>query len=207
MPGSITSDIVGGRGAPPSTREFGGSDGDAGGRGASRRASITGLFVLLAAIFSILILLKRASRPRIASLGRVPATDRFVDASRYPEGEAVPHVVVLRVESGLFYFNAENVKDEVLLRVRQGERVKLVVIDLSTSPNIDLAGVRMLGQLHDQLKQAGVFLGLAEVHGSLRDLAQAEGLHTRIPGADQRLGVAALIQRCEDAATQIRTYA
>jgi cytochrome c oxidase subunit 3 len=49
MPGSITSDIVGGRGAPPSTREFGGSDGDAGGRGASRRASITGLFVLLAA--------------------------------------------------------------------------------------------------------------------------------------------------------------
>ena len=47
MPGSITTDIVGGRGAPPATTGFGGGDGDS--RGASRRASITGLLVLLAA--------------------------------------------------------------------------------------------------------------------------------------------------------------
>jgi cytochrome c oxidase subunit 3 len=50
MPGSITTDIIGGRGAPPTTAGFGGGgDGDSGGRGASRRASITGLLVLLAA--------------------------------------------------------------------------------------------------------------------------------------------------------------
>src|SRR5689334_21143280 len=48
MPGSITTDIVGGRGAPPAATGFGG-DGDSSGRGASRRASITGLLVLLAA--------------------------------------------------------------------------------------------------------------------------------------------------------------
>src|SRR5256885_17272254 len=48
MPGSITTDIVGGRGAPPATAGFGGG-GDGEGRGASRRASITGLLVLLAA--------------------------------------------------------------------------------------------------------------------------------------------------------------
>src|SRR5229473_702768 len=49
MPGSITTDIIGGSGAPPATTGFGGDDGDSGGRGASRRASITGLLVLLAA--------------------------------------------------------------------------------------------------------------------------------------------------------------
>jgi cytochrome c oxidase subunit 3 len=48
MPGSSTTDIIGGRGAPPSTPGFGGDD-DAGSRGSSRRASITGLMVLLAA--------------------------------------------------------------------------------------------------------------------------------------------------------------
>jgi len=47
MPGSLTTDIAGGQGAPPSTPGFGG--GDSGGRGASRRASFTGLMVLLAA--------------------------------------------------------------------------------------------------------------------------------------------------------------
>jgi cytochrome c oxidase subunit 3 len=47
MAGSITTDIAGGRGAPPVARDFG--DGEGGGRGAHRRASITGLMVLLAA--------------------------------------------------------------------------------------------------------------------------------------------------------------
>ena len=48
MAGSITSDIVGGVTVPP-VQGLGGGDGEPGGRGAHRRASITGLFVLLAA--------------------------------------------------------------------------------------------------------------------------------------------------------------
>ena len=46
---SITSDIAGGVAPPPTTQGFGGGDGEPGGRGAHRRASITGLMVLLAA--------------------------------------------------------------------------------------------------------------------------------------------------------------
>jgi cytochrome c oxidase subunit 3 len=48
MASSITSDIIHGT-PPPPTRNFGGGDGDPGGRGAHRRASMTGLLVLLAA--------------------------------------------------------------------------------------------------------------------------------------------------------------
>jgi SulP family sulfate permease len=149
--------------------------------------------VLLAAIFSILMLLRGASRPRIALLGRLTGTDRFVDSARYSESEMAANILVLRVESGLFYFNAQPVKEEILRHTRQRDPVKLVVIDLSTSANIDLAGVRMLGELDEQLKQAGVSLKLAEVHGAVRDLSQAEGLHTRIQGIDRRLSIAALI--------------
>jgi MFS superfamily sulfate permease-like transporter len=151
--------------------------------------------VLLAAIFSILLLLKRASRPRIALLGRLPGTDRFVDSSRYLESEAIPQVLILRVESGLFYFNAQNVKNEVLERVHQQSMVDLVVIDLSTSANIDLAGVRMIRELDEQLARAGASLALAEVHGDVRDLMQAEELETDIPGIAQRMRIAALIEQ------------
>jgi len=158
--------------------------------------------VLLAAIFSLLMLLKGASRPRIAVLGRLTGTDRFVDSSRYSESERVANVLVLRVESGLFYFNAQPVKNEILRHVHQCEPVKLVVIDLSTSPNIDLAGVRMLGELEEQLTQLGVSLKLAEVHGAVRDLFQAERLHTRIGGIDQRLSIAALIEQRNGALSQ-----
>jgi SulP family sulfate permease len=151
--------------------------------------------VLLAAIFSILVLLKRASHPRIAFLGRLPGTDRFADSLRYPESEVTPKVLVLRVEAGLFYFNAQNVKNEVLERMRQHGAVELVVIDLSTSANIDLAGVRMIRELEEQVARVGASLALAEVHGEVRDLMQAEGLEIRIPGIAQRMRIAALIEQ------------
>jgi len=151
--------------------------------------------VLLAAIFSILLLLKRASRPRITFLGRLPGTDRFADSSRYLETEATPQVLVLRVEAGLFYFNAQNVKNQVLEGVRQHGAVELLVIDLSTSANIDLAGVRMIRELEEQVARAGAALALAEVHGDVRDLMRAEGLETRIPGIAQRMKIAALIEQ------------
>jgi cytochrome c oxidase subunit 3 len=49
MAGSLTHDVLKGPPPPPIDRGWGGDDGDTGGRGASRRASFTGLFVLLAA--------------------------------------------------------------------------------------------------------------------------------------------------------------
>jgi len=153
--------------------------------------------VLLAAIFSLVVLLRRASRPRIAVLGRLEGSDRFVDMSRNPESKQVPGTLVVRIESGLFYFNAENVHSEILDHVRRKGSVNLVIIDLSTSPNIDLGGARMLGQLHEKLTKSGVSLKLAEVHGSARDLLQAEGLHTRIFGIEQRLQTAALLHKRE----------
>ena len=155
--------------------------------------------VLLAAIFSILLLLRRASHPKITVLGKLRGTDGFADSTRYPESEAIPKVLVLRVEAGLFYFNAQNVKNEVLEHTRRQGVVELVVIDLSTSANIDLAGVRMLSELDEQVAQAGASLALAEVHGDVRDLLHAEGLETRIPGIAQRMSIAALIEQRERA--------
>jgi cytochrome c oxidase subunit 3 len=49
MAGSLTHDVLKGPPPPPVDRGWGGGDSDSGGRGASRRASFTGLFVLLAA--------------------------------------------------------------------------------------------------------------------------------------------------------------
>jgi high affinity sulfate transporter 1 len=149
--------------------------------------------VLLAALFSIVILLSRASHPRVALLGRMPGMDRFADSSRYPEVEMMPGTLVLRVEAGLFYFNVQNVRMDLLQHLRQRSPVDLLVIDLSTSANIDLAGVRMLSELDEELKQTGASLALAEVHGDVRDLLHAEGLASRIPGIAQRTRIGALV--------------
>ena len=150
--------------------------------------------VLLAAIFSILLLLKRTSHPRIAELKRLPTTGGFVDCSRYPEAFAVPQVLVLRVESGVFYFNAQNVRSYITSQITNRVEIKLVVVDLSTSANVDLAGARMLAELEEHLTQAGISLKLAETHGDVRDVLHAQGLEERVEGAGQRSDVETLIE-------------
>jgi high affinity sulfate transporter 1 len=154
--------------------------------------------VLLAAIVSILLLLRRASYPRIVMLGRLPGSDRFADLSRYPESKPVAHVLILRIEAGLFYFNTQNVQNEILSHVNRQSGIQLLIIDLSTSANIDLAGVRMLGQLNRQVSQTGVVLSLAEVHGEVRGFLQADGLAAQIPGVAHRMGIEALLTALEN---------
>ncbi len=145
--------------------------------------------VLLAAVFSLLLLLKRASNPRIADLGRLPGTDHFVDIFRASEAELLPDVLALRIETPLLYFNVENVRKEILGRSATGSAIRIVVLDLSASPNIDLAGVRMLGQLHKELQTTGIAFRLAGVHGNVRELLQMEKLDSIIEGAAARKDV------------------
>ncbi|MRR59199.1 MAG: SulP family inorganic anion transporter, partial [Deltaproteobacteria bacterium] len=70
--------------------------------------------ILLAAIFSILLLLKQASRPRITVLGRFPGSNRFGEVARYPETKPVPGVLALRVEAAFLYFNSQNILEEIV---------------------------------------------------------------------------------------------
>src|SRR4029077_9678243 len=63
--------------------------------------------VLIGAIISVVQLLRRASRPHVAFLGRIPGTRRFSDMARNPDNEPVSDALLVRVESSLLYFNAE----------------------------------------------------------------------------------------------------
>lgn len=150
--------------------------------------------VLLAAVFSLVLLLTRIARPHTAVLGRFPGRDRFGEIARHPENLTIPGVLAYRVDGGLFYFNAEFVRAELLRLVRaQSPPVKLVVFDLGSSPLIDMAAARMLRSLHRELKAEGTVFKLAEVHGIARDVLRAEGLEAVIGDIEQRKSVAVLV--------------
>lgn len=150
--------------------------------------------LLLAAIFSLAMLLRWAANPHTAVLGRIPGTDRFGDVERHPENETTPGVLLFRAEGGLYYFNVETVKERFLEAVARHEGpLELVVFDLSTSPQIDLAGVRMLGELHDRMAERGVEMELAEAHASVRELLRAEGMEKRFGSIDRATTCAGIL--------------
>jgi len=138
--------------------------------------------ILLAALASILLLLARVSRPHVAFLGRIPGTNSYSDIARHPENEPLPNAIAFRPEASLLYVNADAILECVSDRLRQSDasKVRLVVCDLSASPYIDLAGARILHQLHDDLGQRGVRLRVVGAHGAVRDLLRADGIVEKI---------------------------
>jgi anti-anti-sigma regulatory factor len=132
--------------------------------------------VLLASIASIFLLLARASRPNVAFLGRLPGSGRYSDRARHDGVERLAGVVAFRPEASLLYINAETILDTVLMALRRSPETRLVACDLSASPSIDLAGARMLRDLHDELASRRVAFCIVGAHAQLRDLLRAEGL-------------------------------
>jgi high affinity sulfate transporter 1 len=131
--------------------------------------------VLLAAIVSILLLLRRAAHPHVARLGRVSGTGRYSDCSRNPDNVPVPAVLIVRVEASLMYFNASHVRDAVrALVAAEGPALRLVVWDLSTSPYVDIAGARLLGEVQKELAARDIALRVVDAHASVRDLLRTE---------------------------------
>jgi high affinity sulfate transporter 1 len=137
--------------------------------------------ILTAALASVLLLLARASRPHVAFLGRIPGTDSYSDMERHPENEPLPGVIAFRPESSLIYVNADSVLEAVHSRLGAAapSAVRLVVCDLSASPFIDLAGARMLHDLHGELAARSIALRVVGAHGRVRDLLRAEGLDAK----------------------------
>jgi high affinity sulfate transporter 1 len=131
--------------------------------------------VLLAAIVSMLLLIHRTANPHVARLGRVPGTRRYSDCERNPDNELVPGVLIVRVEAALLYFNATHVREQVrALVASEGDALRLVVWDLSTSPYVDIAAARMLGEVQRELAARGADLRIVEARATVRDLLRAE---------------------------------
>jgi high affinity sulfate transporter 1 len=143
--------------------------------------------ILLAALASIVLLLFRASRPNVAFLGRIPGTNSYSDLARHPENEPLPGVIVFRPEASLIYVNTDAVLEAVLNRLRQTAPtdIRLVVCDLSAAPYVDLAGSRMLRDLHAELASRGIGLRIVGAHGLARDLLRADGVEDKVGGLDR----------------------
>lgn len=134
--------------------------------------TLPGLFIGIG--MSLVLLLYRAYAPHIATLGLVPGSrGQYGDVARHPENEQAPGVTVLRVDSGIFFANAEHVRTTVRdAAARPGTRA--VVLDMESTPSVDVSAIRMLAELREDLQVRGGRLVLARDLGQVRDLMRRE---------------------------------
>lgn len=136
--------------------------------------------VVLGLILSLGTVIARASRPHIAVLGRLPGTEHFRDVERY-KGETLPHLLMLRIDAGMFFGNAEVITDQVLQAVQPATR-QLVLV-MSAVNQIDTTGLYALLELDRNLAAQGIQLHLSEVKGPVMDrLRQSDLLPVQLSG-------------------------
>jgi SulP family sulfate permease len=147
--------------------------------------------ILLAALASILLLLARVSRPHVAFLGRVPHTNNYSDLARHPENEPLNGVIAFRPEASLIYVNTDAVLEAVLNRLNEvaSPAIRLVICDLSAAPYLDLAGSRMLHELHAILASRAITLRIIGAHGTARDLLRADGVEDKVGAIGRALTI------------------
>ena len=154
--------------------------------------------VMIGAVISLVQLIRRASRPHVALLGRIPGTRRFSDRERHPDNEADSRRADLpaRVEPALFQHGPCAATIIVDTRARRSRRRrKLVVLDLSASPRVDLQSAHTLAGLADELGKRGIRVQAVEARSSVRDRLRRNGVDAKLGGINQIDTVANVVRR------------
>jgi SulP family sulfate permease len=152
------------------------------------------LGVMIGAVISFVQLVHASSRPHVALLGRIPGSRRFSDCERHQDNQLIPEVMIFRPESGLVYFNVDNVCDAILSRVHtEPTPPKLVVLDLSAAPLVDMQSAYTLAGMADELIAKHIRFQAVEPRSSVRDRLRHEGVDSKLGGVNRFTTVADVI--------------
>jgi len=150
--------------------------------------------VLIAAITTLILLIKSVTKPHVAFLGRIPGTKRYTDVSRHPDNEIMPGILLFRVESSILYFNVENIRVLVWAKIlSSGNSLKTVIWDLSTSPFVDREGAKLIKRLYEDLKAKEISLRIAEAHADVRDMLRSEEIEHLLGHISRKVSIDELV--------------
>ena len=135
--------------------------------------------LLLAVVISVVLLLDRQSRP-----GSTVRTE--------------PGLLVFRLDAPLLFINAKLVRDRVReLLDSAPEPVRIVLLDLRFTPDLDVESVNVLAALHQELAGRRVALWLGNVRADTHRVLRRSGLAAAV-------GEARLYRTLADAAPDLR---
>ncbi|KAK0577135.1 hypothetical protein LWI29_028302 [Acer saccharum] len=126
--------------------------------------------LLIAVSISFAKILLQVTRPRTAILGKVPRTTVYRNIQQYPEATKVPGVLIVRVDSAIYFSNSNYIKDRILrwltdeeerLKAASLSRIQFLIVEMSPVTDIDTSGIHALEELLRSLEKRDIQLVLA----------------------------------------------
>ena len=137
--------------------------------------------VLAGVVISFVLLIRSASRPHIAVVGRVGDSEHFRNIERH-KVKTSPAVLAIRVDESMYFVNTRFIETFVLDRVAEAPTVEHVLLICTATNFIDTSGLVMLEELSGNLLEADITLHLAEVKGPVMDKLRDTGFYQNMKG-------------------------
>ena len=152
--------------------------------------------LLIAVFLSIIMVVYVASRPHLAVLGADPSRPHiYSDSAHHPENNPIPGLLIVRMDSPLFFANANITRSQVRNAISMSSPPpKAVLFDISTSAGLDFTSLDMLKNLFNELEAAKVEVILADVRTPVYAKLERAGLLDKIGKDHVFLGVDGAVQ-------------
>ncbi|KAJ9141492.1 hypothetical protein P3X46_032027 [Hevea brasiliensis] len=161
--------------------------------------------LLIAVSISFAKILLQVTRPRTAILGKLPRTTVYRNIQQYPEASKVQGILIVRVDSAIYFSNSNYIKERILrwltdeeerLKENNLPRIQFLIVEMSPVTDIDTSGIHAFKELHRSLQKRNVQLVLANPGPVVMDKLHASGFAEMIGEDNIFLTVADAVHTC-----------
>jgi SulP family sulfate permease len=148
--------------------------------------------ILVAIIVSLVALAYQVADPPVYVLVRKPGTNVFRPRSKdHPEDQAFAGLLILRVESRIFFANAEHIARKIKALVEDVQPT-VVALDLSGVPDLEYTALKILTEAEKRQRELGKRIWLAGMNPRVFEMIQrsqlggalgSEGIHFNLEDA------------------------
>ncbi|KAG5525987.1 hypothetical protein RHGRI_032320 [Rhododendron griersonianum] len=140
--------------------------------------------LLIAVGISFAKILLQVTRPRTALLGKLPRTSVYRNINQYPDATKVPGILILRVDSAIYFSNSNYVKERILrwltdeeeqVKANKQTKIQYLIVEMSPVSDIDTSGLHALEELYRTLQKREIQLVLANPGQAVIDKLYASG--------------------------------
>ena len=126
--------------------------------------------IIIGILLSIVMVIYRISNPEIEELGQIPGKHVFRNVRRFPDLEIHDEILILRIDSQIYFANSNFIKDYVYKKIGQKEKLKHLIFDAGAINRIDSSGFHFLKDMIEDLHNKGIVVHFVQVRGGIRDV-------------------------------------
>ena len=133
---------------------------------------------MIGLVASVLLVLYQSSRPHLASLGRVPGIPgAYAALDRHPDSIAIPGILIFRLDAPIYYANALTVREQAKTLLEKTQPPPhAIILGSAGQDSLDITSADMLKGLLTELRDQGIDIYAAELHGTIREFIQRTGI-------------------------------